>query len=412
VEYVVADRYGKEFDVEANGAVLRDAVGKPAGFIIALRDVSERKRMEQALRESEARYRELYEHMTSGVIVYEAVNGGEDFIGKDFNSAAERISKLRREDFAGSSVLETKPGIKKSGLFYVMQEVWRTGEPQYMPESHYEDESISGWRENFIYKLPSGEVVTVYNDITDRKRMEEALRESEMKFRTIFETIPDGVTVTDLKGRIIDQNQAGLRLGGYSGRGEVIGLSSLDYIEEADRSRAVADMAEVLETGSSSIKQYRLRRKDGGGKFDAEVIAAAIRGSFGSPTGLIVLTRDITERKRMEDALRESEEKLRIVFDAITDGIAVTDLQINVVQANEAVTRMAGYSSKDEVIGKNALQWIAPEDQFKAMGPMNEALKGRPIESGEFQIRNAQGREFLGDVGISPLRDKIGRAHV
>jgi PAS domain S-box-containing protein len=174
VQFSIVDASGKEVDIELSVSKINDSSGNQTGFVVIGRDISERKHVEEALKESESRYRELFEHMSSGVVVYEAINDGQDFIFKDFNSVAERISRLSREDLIGKSVLETKPGLKKFGLFDVLQKVWKTGKPEYMPVSYYEDEFVSGWRENFTYKLPSGEVVAVYNDITERKKAEDA----------------------------------------------------------------------------------------------------------------------------------------------------------------------------------------------------------------------------------------------
>ena len=142
------------------------------------RDVTDRKRAEEALRESEARYKGIVEHTANGVTVYRAVNEGQDFVFVDFNKASEKIEKIKRDRVIGRSVLEVFPGVKEFGLFEVMQRVWASGEPEHHPVSLYRDKRISGWRDNFVYKLPSGEIVAVYSDETEHKQAEEALREA------------------------------------------------------------------------------------------------------------------------------------------------------------------------------------------------------------------------------------------
>ncbi len=123
--------------------------------------------------------------MSSGVAVYEAINDGEDFVFKDMNKAGERIGKINRAEIIGKKVTEAFPEVKKLGLFEVFQRVWRTGKPEYHPCSFYEDERIFQWVENHVYKLPSGEIVTVYDDITTRKQAEEKLTDYYSKLKAM-----------------------------------------------------------------------------------------------------------------------------------------------------------------------------------------------------------------------------------
>ena len=117
-------------------------------------------------------FKELFLSMSSGIVIYEAALDGEDFIIKDCNRSAERIDSFCKEEVVGRSVLEVFPGVKEFGLFIVLQRVWRTGKPEHHPFSLYKDNRISGWRENYIFKLQSGEVVADYDDITERRQAE------------------------------------------------------------------------------------------------------------------------------------------------------------------------------------------------------------------------------------------------
>jgi signal transduction histidine kinase/CheY-like chemotaxis protein len=128
-----------------------------------------------ALMKSEVRFRELFNKMGNGVAVYEARNNGDDFVFKDINPAGEHISKVKQEEIVERSVQEIFPGIKDIGLFDVFQRVWKSGVAEHHPVTLYADERISQWMETNVYKLPSGEIVAIYEDLTERKRAEEEL---------------------------------------------------------------------------------------------------------------------------------------------------------------------------------------------------------------------------------------------
>ena len=124
-------------------------------------DITESKRIEEELRRSETRYREMFERISNGVVVYRAVSNGSDFVIIDFNHGAENIEKVDRKDVIGKKITEAFPGVKDFGLFDVIHRVWKTGNPEQLPLSLYKDNRIIGWRENYVYRLPSNEVVAV-----------------------------------------------------------------------------------------------------------------------------------------------------------------------------------------------------------------------------------------------------------
>jgi diguanylate cyclase (GGDEF)-like protein/PAS domain S-box-containing protein len=145
-------------------------------IILIAKDISERHEAEQVLLANETRFRELFNNMSSGVAVYEAKDlDASDFIFVDFNQAAERIEKIRKDQVIGRSLLEVFPGAREFGLLAVLQRVWQTGRPEHHPISLYTDNRLRGWRENYLYKLPSGEVVAIFEDVTARKQAENNL---------------------------------------------------------------------------------------------------------------------------------------------------------------------------------------------------------------------------------------------
>jgi diguanylate cyclase (GGDEF)-like protein/PAS domain S-box-containing protein len=128
----------------------------------------------EELKQKEARYREILEHMSNGVAVYDVIDEGEDFIIKEFNTAAERTEQRPREEILGRPLCTAFPYAEALGLPKAFKVVWQTGNSEHI-SSYYEEDGKKIWRENFIYKLPTGEIVSIYNDITHRKHAEEKI---------------------------------------------------------------------------------------------------------------------------------------------------------------------------------------------------------------------------------------------
>ncbi len=185
IERNIVRKDGTVFPVILNVFVEMDENNKFIGTRAISRDITERKRAEEAIQNSELRFKELFNNMSSGVAVYKAEEDGEDFLFLDINKSGEAISDIKRESIIGRRVTDMFPGVKELGLFDVFQRVWRTGKPEHLPLTLYKDSRISHWVENYVYKLPSGEVVAVYDDITKRKRAESEL---EGAFRELKET--------------------------------------------------------------------------------------------------------------------------------------------------------------------------------------------------------------------------------
>ncbi len=144
----------------------------PHKAAMVLSDMTDRRRAEQALRSSEGRFREFFSQMTTGAVIYDGGEWGSSFTIKDINAAGERVDKVRREDVVGRNVLDVFPGVVESGLLEMLKKVWLSGRSEHMDMAHYKDERISGWRENHVYKLPSGEIVSLFQDVSERRLME------------------------------------------------------------------------------------------------------------------------------------------------------------------------------------------------------------------------------------------------
>jgi len=296
--------------------VLRQLVADLEAFEV------ERKQAEKALRDSERRFRELFEHMTSGVAVYEVKNNGNTFILKDFNKAAEQITGLKRDQIVGKDAVKVFPGLEESGLIGAFQMVYQTGKTTHHPVSLYQDERLNIWVENNIYILPSGQLVAIFDDITERKRDEEALRKSERELDSIIRTTPDIIYRLNPDGKITFISDA-VKKYGYSPE-ELIGQDILSLVHPEDREQVkqrindrvtgkrITKALEVrivnedqpepnYETGSSGTHAEKVFLIEAESLYDASEDSNTFLGIQG-------IARDITEYKQA----REAKEKLEV----------------------------------------------------------------------------------------------------
>jgi PAS domain S-box-containing protein len=280
--------------------------------------VSELEHVKEILEKNESRFQSLFENMGNAVAVYRAEQDGEDFVLIDFNKAAEKIEQISRSEVLGKSVLKVFPGAKEFGLFDVFQRVWRTGCAEFYPFSEYKDNRIRGWRENFVYRLPSGEIVATYSDETERKRAEDALRESEEKYRLIFSKERDAIVVThEASYEILDVNESCERLYGYT-REDMLRMKALDLSAEPEKS-LIALRQGVQPEGV--VAHLRWHRKKDGTVFPVEISSSPF--AWKGERVVCSLIRDITERRNAEDELREKEKLLQSILSTSPVGISL-----------------------------------------------------------------------------------------
>jgi PAS domain S-box-containing protein len=284
---------------------IRGADGTTKFLLGISEDITERKQIEDALRTNEEKFRQLFTRMPSAVAIYEAIDGGEDFIFKDFNAAAEKIEGIKKEDLVGKRVTQVFPGVKDFGIFPVFQRVWRTGQPEFFPQALYRDEHDLGtWRESWIYKLASGEIVTIYNDITERKRAEEALRQSEEKLSRILNDITDVVwslSWPDMKVYYLSPSAE--KLYGRPVQEFVDKPSLWAEITHPDDKHISEKALEQLCKEGSALRECRIVRPDGTIVWIHDK-SKLIFDEHDTPIRVDGISSDITERKRIEEEIR------------------------------------------------------------------------------------------------------------
>ena len=242
-----------------------------------------------------AMFCKLTESLKIAVAIYKAVDDGKDFVFDCFNKTAEKIEKVKKEDLIGKSIKEVFPTVVNFGLLDVFRRVYKTGRPEKHPVTMYKDKRISGWRENYVFKLPSGEIVAVYKDLTKEKQKEEQLRLNEKKYRLLFEGSLDGVYETTIDGRYIDVNSSLVKMLGYDNKKDLmsIDIPTQLYFSKNDRPKP-KERNRTFET--------ILKKKDGS-VINVEISSRVIYKDK-KPAFYNGIVRDITGRKKAEADLK------------------------------------------------------------------------------------------------------------
>ncbi len=344
---------GNEYQIADSGAPIFNKQGEITGVIMVFRDVTDEYQMREQLRQSERRYHELFRHISSCVVVYRAVDDGMDFEILDFNRAAEKAENVVREEVIGKRVTHVFPGVQQFGILNVFQRVWATGKAEYFPLSEYTDGRISGWRENYIYKLPSGEIVALYEDVTERKKAEDLLRfKQTMLSRTEqiahigsweWDIEKDQVTWSDEIFRIFQLDPA---------RGALPFSEHHNLFTPEDMMRLRQAVEEAGRTGTPYELQLTIIRSDGSRR-SCLAYGSALRNTAGRIHRLYGFLEDITDKLLAEEKIRDSEETYRNLFQNAPVGLFRTRISDGkVLEANNQIAHMFGYADREEYIAE------------------------------------------------------------
>ncbi len=252
----------------------------------------------------------------------------------------------------------------------------------------------------------------VAEDITERKQAEEQIK----RLADIVDSSDDAIIGEDLNGIIVSWNRGAEKIYGYSAR-EMVGKHIFTLIPQFEQGK-ISKIMERVKKGEKVAHYETQRLRKDGTKIDVSVTLSPIRNVDGEITGVSVIARDITERKKAERALIESEEKLNTTIESSPDSIITADLNLNIISSNQAALDMYGATSSDELIGINALELIDPKDRQILLEATKIALLEKrsvtleinsitlktkkifPVEISGNSIRDAEGNPF-GFVAIT-----------
>ncbi len=251
----------------------------------------------------EKKFQKLFDNIDSAIVVYEVTHNGQDFIFKYCNRQVEKIENLRKEDLIGQSILKKFPKIKDFGLFAVFQRVWKTGISEHFPVSLYEDDKLTGWRKNFIYRLSTDEIVAVYTDETEKYIARDVLKKNKEQLNLILNNFNGFIYTVSRDYEIEFMNKTFVGHLGYDATGakcyELIhGFSDICPWCQGDKVLA----GKTINFEHQSAKNNRWYY----------YIASPGLDSEGKISGQQIIAIDVNDRKLSDQAIEKNQKKLEL----------------------------------------------------------------------------------------------------
>jgi PAS domain S-box-containing protein len=366
-------------------------------------DISDRKRAEDRLAESERKYRELVEHANSIILRWNS-EGRITFL----NEYGQRFFGFSAEEIIGRHIMDTIVPPTESGgrdLARLMEEI--CADPEAFEQNVNENIRRNGDRvwiawTNRIVSDSRGKVVeflSVGADITERKRAETALREAELRFHTLFEQTPVGIVVLNsANASIIECNEQAAR--------------QLEYTSQEFCQLSISDI-EVVQTSENAQRRLERTLRQGRDQFEThhrtrsgeirEVFVSARLLELTGRTVIHCVFLDVTERNRAEAKVRESEARYRTLFEYAPDGIVIANSESYYLDANPSICRMLNYT-REEFIGLHASDIVA-ETEIPHIPPALHVINGQSDHHREWWFRRKNGAVFPAEVIATMMPD-------
>ena len=393
-----------EFTASVNLSLIRDDSDQIVYIEGFAEDISEHKQIEYELNKSNHRLEFVLDNIPHRIFVKDnnlnyiwcnknlakdaGLNTPAEIIGKmDFQLAWSGMTELYKQEDEDIIKFQ-KPQINIEEIHTLPDETLQCIKKTKMPLID-EDKSVIG-------------IIGIYEDITYLKQMQINLKESEDKLNTIFQVAPEAILVTEIDGNIIDCNEEAMKLYGTSDKHAFLGKNMFDFIIPEDKEMALSRIKKTIKTGFLKRNEYTARKADSSLAY-LEVSASVIRDNTETAKYIIAVVRDITQRKKSEEELKQREEQLRLITDNMADIIMQIDANYNLIYISPSVKKILGYDP-DLLKNKSILKFIHKDDLINLSNIKDIACKEFRLE---LRCRNTKNEYIWIESEIQPFYDEF-----
>jgi PAS domain S-box-containing protein len=396
VELTFLTKKGKSFPAEASISLITNASGKPVGFVSITKDISERKKIEEQLRASEKHFRETLDNMLEGCQII-----GYDWRYLYVNDAAAEHGRTTKENLLGKTMMKVYPSIEKTKMFSKLRKCMEKRVPIFMENEFAFVTGIKGWFELRVQPVPEG-IFILSVDITERKKTECALKESEEKFRNLSEESPNMIFIYK-KGRVVYANKKCEDLMGYT-KEEFYALTFNFFTLIAPESREKLTSSHSRHAEGQDVAPYEYTLVTKAGKRISAVLTSKLISYEGESATLGIVT-DITERKKMEDAVRQERNMLEAVTENIGAGLSIISKDFHILWANKLMKQIHGDCEGRKCYSTfNKLTDVCPNCGVKKIFE-----KSVPIDIHEYSNLDDKGNRLWIELIVTPIKNEKGK---
>lgn len=387
--------------LSTKGPIL-DESGTPIGIFGITRDITDKKHAEESLRHSEERYRILFNGLTDAVFVHGVTEDGMPGELLAVNRVACDRLEYTRQELLRLTVRDIDAPESTVDVRAVTERLLK-GETVMFEQTHV---SKSGRRIPVEINVQALRLqdrpifLSVVRDISERKKAEEALRFSESLHKKILQSAMDGFWIVDMKGKVLEVNEAYCQMSGYREE-ELLSMGISDMEVDESTAEQFAQIEKMMKEGYGRF--IRRHRRKNGSIMDLEISTHYLPVDGGR---FVTFLRDITERRRAQEELERSEEKYRRLVDTMQEGLGVQDKSGTILFMNRRGCEMLGYTL-EELVGKPAAFLFDERNRTILREQMEHRWKGE-VERYEIAWTRKDGSQLETIVAPHPLYDKNG----
>ena len=403
-EYRMRHKDGNYLWILDRATLTRNAAGNPERLLGSHLNISERKKIEKELSISQARFNEFFESSPVGFCI---INKDLEYV--KINDTLTGFYGTTQKDHIGKKISEVFPEDSSEIESILLRVIHRK-------EAFFNLQKLSGKKGNekdllvSYFPLSGDEIGNIVLDITSRVKAETALKESEEKFRTIYELSPMGIAVMDLKGNFHRANQSFQKILGYSEE-EIIKLNLTDVISPEDLEKKIPIKDQILSAVNKSLSEKRYKRKDGSVVWTVSTLSV-IHDQKENELNIINMIVDVSGKKRAELELIEKEKYYRALFENSSDLEIIVNKEGEIIYWSPSVEKKLGYT-KDDLLGKKVTDFIPQQEVLNILKNIREkSKKHQIIYSVETKVTDKRGnvrylRGFFNNLTDDPTINGI-----